>query len=77
MKSNGSGQENRMNGQGDPLCWPCDTLYPQKVGINFDKRRSLGIVCLWTKGHGVLFIFNVLMLLMLKWMYDCLMACNF
>jgi hypothetical protein len=30
-------------GRGDPLCWPRDTLYPQKVGINFaDKRRSLG-----------------------------------
>jgi hypothetical protein len=39
-KNSGSGQENRINGRGDPLRWPRDTLYPQK---NFaDKRRSLG-----------------------------------
>jgi hypothetical protein len=32
-----------INGHGDPLRWPCDTLYPQKVGTNFaEKRRPLG-----------------------------------
>jgi hypothetical protein len=32
-----------INGRRDPLRWPRDTLYPQKVGTNFaDKRRSLG-----------------------------------
>jgi hypothetical protein len=42
-KSSGSGQENRINGRVDPLRWPRDTLYPQKVGTNFaDMRRSLG-----------------------------------
>jgi hypothetical protein len=42
-KSSGSGQENRINGRGNPLRWPRDTLYPQKIGTNFaDKRRSLG-----------------------------------
>jgi hypothetical protein len=42
-KSSGSGQENRINDRGDPLRWPRDTLYPQKVGTNFaNKRRSLG-----------------------------------
>jgi hypothetical protein len=42
-KSSGSGLENRINGRGDPLRWPRDTLYPQKVGTNLaDKRRSLG-----------------------------------
>jgi hypothetical protein len=42
-KSSGSGQENRINDRGDPLRWPRDTLYPQKVGTNFaDKRRLLG-----------------------------------
>jgi hypothetical protein len=41
-KSSGSGQENRINGRGDQLRWPRDTLYQQKVGTNFaDKRRSL------------------------------------
>jgi hypothetical protein len=34
--------ENREHGRGDPLRWPRDTLYPQKVDTNFaDKRRSL------------------------------------
>jgi hypothetical protein len=32
-KSSGSGQENRINGRGDPLRWPRDTLYPQKLAI--------------------------------------------
>jgi hypothetical protein len=42
-KSSGFGLENRINGRRDPLRWPRDTLYPQKVGTNFaDKWRSLG-----------------------------------
>jgi hypothetical protein len=28
-KSNGFGQENRINGRGDSLRWPRDTFYPQ------------------------------------------------
>jgi hypothetical protein len=32
-KSSGPGQENRINGQGDPLGWPRDTLYPQKLAL--------------------------------------------
>jgi hypothetical protein len=37
------GLENREYGRGDPLRWPRDTPYPQKVGTNLaDKRRSLG-----------------------------------
>jgi hypothetical protein len=40
--SNGSGLENREYGRGDPLRWPRDTFYPQKVGTNFaDMWRSL------------------------------------
>jgi hypothetical protein len=32
-----------INGRRDPLRWPRNTLYPQKVGTNFaDKRRQLG-----------------------------------
>jgi hypothetical protein len=42
-KSSGSGLENREYGRGDPLRWPRDTLYPQKVGTSFaNRRRSLG-----------------------------------
>jgi hypothetical protein len=33
--TSGSGQENRIKGRGDPLRWPRDTLYTQKVGTNF------------------------------------------
>jgi hypothetical protein len=43
FKMGTSGQENRINDREDPLRWPRDTLYPQKVGTNFaDKRRPLG-----------------------------------
>jgi hypothetical protein len=41
-KSSGSDIENREYGHRDPSHWPRGTLYPQKVGTNFnDKRRSL------------------------------------
>jgi hypothetical protein len=54
-KSSGSGQENRINGRGDPLRWPRDTLYPQKLSLTSPTSggRSVGIVRLRTKGHGV------------------------
>jgi hypothetical protein len=29
----GSGLENRVYGRGDPLCWPRDTFYPQKLAL--------------------------------------------
>jgi hypothetical protein len=32
--SSGSGLENREYGRGDPLRWPRDTLYPQKLALN-------------------------------------------
>jgi hypothetical protein len=32
-KSSGFDQENRINGPGDPLRWPRDTLYPQKLAL--------------------------------------------
>jgi hypothetical protein len=54
-KSSGSGLENWINGRRDPLCWPRDTLYPQKLAITSPTSggRSVGIVLLRTKGHGV------------------------
>jgi hypothetical protein len=50
-----SGQENRINGRGDPLRWPRGTLYPQKLAVTSPTSggRSVGIVRLRTKGHGV------------------------
>jgi hypothetical protein len=53
-KSSGSGQENRINGNGDPLHWPRDTLYPQKLTLTSPTSgdRSVGIFRLRTKGHG-------------------------
>jgi hypothetical protein len=54
-KSSGSGQENRIYGRGDPLRWPRDILYPQKLALTSPTSggRSVGIVRLRTKGHGV------------------------
>jgi hypothetical protein len=52
-KSSGSGQENRINGPGGPLRWPCDTLCPQKLTLTspINGGRSVGIIRLRTKGY--------------------------
>jgi hypothetical protein len=46
-----SGLENREYGRGDPLRWPRDTLYPQKLPLTSPTSggRSVGIVRLRTK----------------------------
>jgi hypothetical protein len=46
-----SGLENREYGRGDPLRWPRDTLYPQKLALTSLTcgGRSVGIVRLRTK----------------------------
>jgi hypothetical protein len=46
----GSGVENREYGRGDPLRWPRDTLYPQKLALTSlaSGGRSVGIVRLRT-----------------------------
>jgi hypothetical protein len=44
-----SGLENREYGRGDPLPWPRDTLYPQKLTSPTSGGRSVGIVRLRTK----------------------------
>jgi hypothetical protein len=58
-RSSGSGQENRINDRGDPLRWPRDTLYPQKLELTSPTSgsHSVGIVRLRTKGHGVYLFF--------------------
>jgi hypothetical protein len=55
--SSGSGLENRESGRGDPLWWPRDTLYPQKLALTSPTRggRSVCIVRLWTKTTEVFF----------------------
>jgi hypothetical protein len=55
----GSGLENREYGRGDPLRWPRDTLYPQKLTPTSPTcgGRSVGIVRLRTKAtEFVLFV---------------------
>jgi hypothetical protein len=44
-----------FNGRGDPLRWPRDTLYPQKLVLTSPTSggRSVGMVRLRTKSHGV------------------------
>jgi hypothetical protein len=46
-KSSGSGQENRINGRGDPLRCPRDTLYPQKLALRPQAAvaRSVEFAC--------------------------------
>jgi hypothetical protein len=58
-KCSDSGLENRINGRGDPLRWPRDTLYPQKMALTSPTSgdRSVGIVHLRTRSHG--FFFNI------------------
>jgi hypothetical protein len=53
--SSGSRLENREYGRGDPLCWPCDTFYPQKLTLTSPERggRSVGIVRLLTKATSI------------------------
>jgi hypothetical protein len=54
-KSRGPGLETRINGRRDPLRQPRDTLYPQKLALTSPTSdgRSVGIVRLRTKSHGV------------------------
>jgi hypothetical protein len=42
----GSSLETQEHGREDPLRWPRNTLYPQKVSTNFtNNRQSLGRYC--------------------------------
>jgi hypothetical protein len=56
--SNGSGLENREYGRGDPLRWPRDTLYEQKLALTAPTSggRSVGIVRLRTKTMEFVFV---------------------
>jgi hypothetical protein len=49
-KSSGSGLENREYGRGDPLRWPRDNIYPQKLALTSPTKggNSVDIVLLRT-----------------------------
>jgi hypothetical protein len=49
--NSGSGLENREYGRGDPLRWPRNTLYPQKLALTSPTGggRAVDIVRLRTK----------------------------
>jgi hypothetical protein len=49
-----------INGRGDKLWWPCDTLYPQKLVPTSPTSggRSVGVIRLRTTGHGICFFFH-------------------
>jgi hypothetical protein len=55
----------RINDRGVPLRRPRDTLYPQKLALTSlaSGGRSVGIVRLRTKSHGVFFTYSHLLLL--------------
>jgi hypothetical protein len=57
--SSGSGLENREYGRGDPLPWPRDTLYPQKLVLTSPESsgRSVGIVHLRIKATEFVCLF--------------------
>jgi hypothetical protein len=59
QSANMSGLENREYGRGDPLRWPRDTLYPQKLAITSPTGcgRSVGIVRLRTEATEFVFCF--------------------
>jgi hypothetical protein len=48
------GLENAINGRGDPLRWPRDTIYPQKLALTWPTSggRSVGIVRFPVTGRG-------------------------
>jgi hypothetical protein len=60
-ESGGSGIENREYGRRDPLCWPCNTLYPQTLALISPTSggRSVAIVRSRTKATEFVFVLFV------------------
>jgi hypothetical protein len=67
-KSSGSYLGNRINGRGNALRWPRNTLYPQKLALTSPTNggRSVGIVCLRTTATQFGFQFCLRMILSSK-----------
>jgi hypothetical protein len=59
-KSSGSGSRKiDINGRGNPLCWPRDTLYPRKLELTSPSGgRSVGIVLFRTKATEFRLVFS-------------------
>jgi hypothetical protein len=57
--SSGSGLENREYGRGNPLCWPLDTPYRQKLALTSTTSggRSVGIDRLQAKATEFVSLF--------------------
>jgi hypothetical protein len=53
-----SGLENRDYGHWNPLCWSCNTLYPQKLALTSptDGCHLIGIIRSRTKATGFSFV---------------------
>ena len=53
-------QKTEINGRGDPLRWPRDTLYPQKLALTSPTGgvRSVGIVRSRTKAAEFSLVLN-------------------
>jgi hypothetical protein len=60
-----SGLEIREYGRGDPLRWPRDTLYPQKLALTSPTSggHSVGIVRSRTKATEFVYLLLLLLLL--------------
>jgi hypothetical protein len=58
-KRSGFGLENLKYGRGDPLCWPLNTLYPQKLALSPPTSGGhwVGIVRSRTKATELCFLF--------------------
>jgi hypothetical protein len=54
-KSSGSGLENREYCRGDPLSWPRNTFYPQKLALTSPTSGgpSVDVIRPWTKATGL------------------------
>jgi hypothetical protein len=69
--SSASGLKSREYGHGDALCWPRDTLYPQKLALTSTCcGRSVGVVLLWTKATEFSFSLTAWPWMVEWWMND-------
>jgi hypothetical protein len=68
-ESSGSSLQNREYSSRDPLCWPCNTLYQQRLALTSPTRggRSAGIVRSWPRGQGDFFFVYVMRWWKLWW----------
>jgi hypothetical protein len=73
--SSGSGLENREYGRVDPLRWPRDTLYPQKLALTSPTSggHSVGIVLFRSKATEFSF---VVVLLFTRWVQQPVASCR-